>query len=202
MTARVTKTEIRRRLKSAKSAAECLEENVRWLVSNRVWEVMGYGNFVEFWEVETGEKPSRYVKVIGIDCLAKEGMSTARGRYAVSRKNGHNIGDIAKMIGLEYYNQEGRASLSSVPVWGALAQIKAGIPLSDVTFQTLGSRARQRKSLGLTAQHNELVNGGWSIYKYQKDAVKEIARKAGVPDSVVIRSALDMYLNRNQKETG
>lgn len=198
----ITKAQVRARLKSAKSAAEKLEADVRWLVSNRAWEVMGYESLVQMWEEENGEKPSRYIKVVAIDCLAKEGMSTARGRYAISRKNGHNIGDIAKMVGLEYYRQDGRAALSSVPVWGALAQIKSGIPLSEVTFQSLSRKARDSRVSGLSAQPNELVSAGFGIYKYQKDAVKEIARKAGVPDSVVVRSALDAYLQGKIGRTG
>jgi hypothetical protein len=200
---RITKTEIRRRLKSAKSAAERLQEDVKWLVSNRAWETLGYANFSEMWEKENGFPAPAFAKIIAVAAMADEGMSTTN---VPSYKNGHFKKDIAEAIGYTPNIDGPGSSVTSI-----FKQLDAGVPLSEITTnparaaeRALAARAdRVRSKLrSMGKLPNELINCGWSVYKYQADAVKEIARKANVPDSVVIRSALDLYLNRKQKETG
>lgn len=204
----ITKTQVRARLKSAKNAAERLEADVKWLVSNRAWETLGYANFSEMWEKENGFKTPSEAKVIAVMVMWEEGGNSSKAPSLPNGLTQHEIGDAIGFGVYDYSDRPGGTKMA--PAVGAIVrQVEAGVPFEKVGF----SRAAARKNIDEVKRArsqprrmgklpNELVNAGWSVYKYQADGVKEIARKAGVPDSVVVRSALDMYLNRNQKDVG
>lgn len=202
----ITKIQVRARLKSAKNAAERLEADVKWLVSNRAWETLGYANFSEMWEKENGFPSHIFVKVLAVSVMVDEGMNTAKTKQR-RLANGHFKIDISNAIGFQTA-PHGAVNHSCAVI---IDQLLSGIPAEEITSnpqawrevtssQAMEQARSQPRRMGKLP--NELINAGWSVYKYQADAVKEIARKAGVPDSVVVRSALDMYLNRNQKDVG
>jgi hypothetical protein len=199
----ITKTQVRARLKSAKNAAERLQDDVKWLVSNRAWETLGYANFSEMWEKENGFGVPPFVKVLVVCDLADEGMNTDKSNVNV---NGHTSRSIQELSGV--YGDYSRGYNSEIS--RVIQQYTSGIPKENIRpgsryhKQVIQAKTHRRRAQPrrMGKLPNELINAGWSVYKYQADAVKEIARKAGVPDSVVVRSALDMYLNRNQKDVG
>lgn len=195
-----TKTAIRARLKSAKSAAEKLEEDVRWLVKERAWKTLGYENFSAMWKGENGLDTPMSVKIIAISELVSEGLNSRTGTAALKYgPDGHRIYEIAELVGMSV-RIDSNGYKQAQTTASVISQILSGTPFNEISSSN-GYQARSRmhpkrqgKSLG------EMIKVGWSVYKYQADAVKEIARKADVPDSVVVRSALDLYLNRKQSE--
>jgi hypothetical protein len=187
-----TKAAIRARLKSAKDASEKLQEDVRWLVRERAWKTLGYANLREMWEKENAFKAPAIVLVSATIAMAEEGLDSRRGYQTRSQPpNGHRYVDIAQAIGLSTSKGRSEATPTSTDVWNILRQFRAGISIPDITTSHHRSRPRPIRQGKLPS---ELVSVGWSVYKYQAEAIKEVARKAGVPDSVVVRSALDAYL--------
>lgn len=195
----ITKAQIRKRLQSAKNASEQLEDDVRWLVSNRTWRITGHSNLKEMWEKENGFNAPAIVLVIATISMAEEGLDTRKGYQTRSMPpNGHRYVDIAQAIGLSMSKGRSEATPTSTDVWNILKQFRDGVPVSEISTSHHRKRAKPVRQGKLP---NDLMNVGWSVYKYQADAVKEVARQAGVPDSVIVRSALDAYLQGKLRRT-
>lgn len=175
-------------LRSAAKAVDAFEDAVRELVAMRAWDVLGYRDLSEMWEVENGFKCPDYAKVVATLAMGAEGRNTRNpGETRHLGPNGHTNTDISKAIGLRFFGRPITAfrRTRSLPS-GANYSIKKAI-------DTLGSRARA-KPRRIAAAPDDLVSGSLYVAKRVDDAIAEIARKADVPKSEIYRRAVDEYL--------
>jgi hypothetical protein len=192
----------RARIQSAARAAKQLETDVRWLVKERAWEVLGYKDFSEMWQQENGFPAPTQAQVLVIDAFRVEGMSTSRGR---NKPNGHTLGDVADSVGIP------RSSTH-----GVLTQLRHGVPAENVmkgnSFAQFGDRianfgrtpaspAHQRRAQPkrMGKAPNELVTAGFNITRADADAIADIARDAHVPAADIYRQAVAEYLMRHRE---
>lgn len=201
-TAEVTKA--KRLLKSAVRAVETLAEDVAELTRMRAWQVMGYPNFSDMWEAETGFSCPPPVKVMAVTAMANEGMVT-RGR---PRKDGTRSGltpaDIASAIGYGVYERDGKTTSPQVGV--ILYQYRNGVPVDLISAGSdhtraqevvrLHGRARSTKRPSLGAGPDDMISCSVNLRRRDRDSIRDIARKAGVPDSEIYRQAIAEYLAR------
>lgn len=201
---------IKARLKSAAKAADQLESDVRWLVSNRAWETLGYFNFSEMWEKENGYAPPAIAKMLAADALMQEGMNTSRGpNSGTTRKNGHTNTDVARAIGYAVHNQGG---IEIAPSVAALrVQRDHGVPVERRSSDPGKSGAivgkygdtpyvRKRSSPRRSGKApEELVSASAYVPRADDDAIAEIARQANVPKAEIYRQAVAEYLMRHRE---
>lgn len=188
----------KRLLKSAVKAAETLAEDVAELIRMRAWEVMGYPNFSDMWEAETGFKCPRQVQVLA--GVAVIGNREIHNRTGIAPSGKVTRKEIAETIGFT-----GNPSSDNAYATHLVNQVNAGVPsgkiiLSDIgrvrdNIGAYGTRARpQPRNLG--AGENDLVQIGFQIRRGDADAITEIARKAAVPNAEIYRQAVAEFLAR------
>lgn len=198
---------IKSRLKSAAKAADQLESDVRWLVSNRAWETLGHKDFSDMWEKENGFKCPTVARVLAVAELQSEGMNTARGGERVhERVNGHTQPDVARAVGFPVYKQTHAQGYRAPTVGNIVKQLDAGVEpdkviISDdqrAIFRIIdrhGTRARPQPRR-MAKGPDERVSASVNPTRAEDDEIAEIARQNGVPKAEIYRQAVAEYLMR------
>lgn len=186
----------RARVQSAARAAKQLETDVRWLVKERAWEVLGYENFAEMWDMENGFRMPTHVEVLAVDTLRVEGMRPQGVKNGDKRVGGHRTSDVARMIGMPVYQGDSDGKERSPTVRAIIRQLDAGVPADRVTksngrdvlrtIENHGTRARQH-SRRIGKGPDELVLEGFNVRRGDADEVAQIAREADVPKAEIYR---------------
>lgn len=178
----------RARLQSAARAAKQLETDVRWLVKERAWDVLGYTNFSEMWEKENGFECPTVVVTLAVKAV----MDThdVQDRRGVPRRGALRAADVADLIGLPSIVNPRTGSRQSSAASDIMAQLRDGTPPELVRKVKRGRSKRHGKL------PTDLILKSIYLVKFQADEVTEIARKADLPDAEIYRQAVAEYLAR------
>lgn len=188
----------RARIQSAVKAAKQVESDIRWLVKERAWEVLGYENFSAMWAAECGFAAPPFIRIVAANAMMDEGMNSNHPKIA---PNGHLQKDIAKAIGFKTSitnkGSEGSSTVSALD-----NQRRDGIPLREqrMNYRTAHTTMRARATPRRTGKGpQELVHESVNVVRADADAIDKIARESHVPKAEIYRQAISEYLMRHRE---